>query len=97
MPTYITFFKLTDQGIKNIKSAPERIEKGLEGFEAMGGKLIGFYAVMGEYDYISIGEAPSDEAASAFTLTLGTQGNIRSKTIKAFTVEEFAKIVENIP
>lgn len=97
MPTYITLFNLTEKGIKDIKNAPGRIEEALKGFEKIGGKLIGFYAVMGEYDYISVGEAPNDEVASAFMLTIGAQGNIRSKTFKAFTTEEFARIVGNIP
>ena len=56
MPTYITLYKLTDQGIKNIKDAPGRIEEAIKGFEAMGGKLTGFYAVMGEYDYVLLDE-----------------------------------------
>ena len=55
MPTYITLYKLTDQGVKNIKDAPGRIEDAVKGYESMGGKLIGFYSVMGEYDYVAIG------------------------------------------
>ena len=56
MPTYIVLYKLTDQGIRNIKEAPQRIEEGIKALEAAGGKVIGFYSVMGEYDYVSIGE-----------------------------------------
>lgn len=97
MPTYITLFKLTDQGIKDVKNAPERITEGLKAFEAMGGKLTGFYAVMGEYDYVSVGEAPSDEVAMTFMLGLGAQGNVKTTTLKAFTTEEFTRIVEKLP
>ncbi len=63
----------------------------------MGCKVIGFYAVMGEYDYVTIGEFPSDEAAMAFAMALGSQGNVRTKTLKAFTNEEFAGIVKKLP
>ena len=63
----------------------------------MGGKLIGFYAVMGKYDYVAIGEAPSDEVAMAFNLSLGSFGNVRTTTLKAFTKEEFAEIVRKMP
>ena len=59
MPTYIALYKLTDQGIKNAKEAPRRIEEGIKSAEAMGAKVLGFYAVMGEYDYVGIGEFPS--------------------------------------
>jgi len=97
MPTYIGFFKFTDQGIKDIKNAPQRVEEAIRAYEAMGGKVIGFYTVMGEYDYVAIGEAPSDEVQLTFALALGAQGNIRTTTLKAFTKEEFAEIVKELP
>ena len=77
MPTYITLYNLTDQGIKNIKDAPARYEEGIKQFEAVGGKVIGFYATMGEYDYVGIGEAPNDEIAMSFALATGSLGNVR--------------------
>jgi len=97
MPTYVVLYKLTDQGIKNIKGAPQRIQEGMKGFEAVGGKLLGFYSVMGEYDYVAIGEAPSDEVGMAFMLAQGSQGNVRTTTLKAFTMEEFTEIVKKLP
>ena len=97
MPTYIVLHKLTNQGIRNIKDSPQRIEEGIKAMEAMGGKLIGFYSVMGEYDFVGIGEAPNDEAAVTFALALGSQGNTRTTTLKAFTKEEFAEIVKKLP
>ncbi len=97
MPTYIALYKLTDQGIKNIKNAPARIEEGIKGAEAMGAKVLGFYTVMGEYDYVAIGEFPNDEAVMTFAMTIGSQGNVRTTTLKAFTMDEFAKIVKKMP
>jgi uncharacterized protein with GYD domain len=97
MPTYIVLYKLTDQGIRNIKESPKRIEEGIKAVAAAGGKMIGFYSVMGEYDYVSIGEAPNDETAVALALALGSQGNARTTTLKAFTKEEFAEIVKKLP
>jgi uncharacterized protein with GYD domain len=97
MPTYIVLYKLTDQGIRNIKESPKRIEEGLKAVEAAGGKTIGFYSVMGEYDFVSIGEAPNDETAVALALGLGSQGNARTTTLKAFKKEEFAEIVKKLP
>jgi len=63
----------------------------------MGGKLVGFYSVMGEYDYVGISEAPSDEVITAFLLALGADGNVRTTTLKAFTTEEFVEIVKKLP
>ena len=97
MPTYIALYKLTDQGIRNIKEAPGRIEEGIKGAEAMGAKVLGFYTVMGEYDYVAIGEFPNDEAVMAFALALGSTGNVRTTTLKAFTKDEFAEIVKKLP
>jgi uncharacterized protein with GYD domain len=97
MPTYIGLYKMTDQGIKNIKDAPSRVEDASKGAEAMGGKVIGVYSVWGEYDYVAIGEFPSDEAAMSFAMALGSGGNVRTTTLKAFTKEELARIVKNLP
>ena len=97
MPTYIVLMKLTDQGIKDIKNAPGRIEESLKGVEAGGGKVIGFYSVMGEYDYVYIGEAPSDEVAMTSLLKLGSAGNVRTTTLRAFTKEELAELVKKLP
>jgi len=97
MPTYISLMKLTDQGIKDIKNAPQRIEEAVKALEAIGGKLIGLYTVMGEYDYVGIAEAPNDEAAMTFMLGLGSAGNVRTTTLKAFTKEEFAHMVKRLP
>jgi uncharacterized protein with GYD domain len=75
MPTYIGLMKLTHQGSKDIMNAPARIEEAVKLYQKMGGKVIGVYLVMGEYDYITIGECPSDETQAAFALALSSQGN----------------------
>lgn len=89
--------KFTDKGIKDIKNAPQRIENGIKAWEAMGGKLIGFYAVMGEYDYVAVGEASSDEVAMTFNMSLGSAGNVRTTTLRAFTKEELTEMVKKLP
>lgn len=97
MARFVVLMKLTEQGIKNIKDAPQRLEQGTKALEAMGGKLLDFYSTMGEYDYVAIAEAPSDEVATTFLLALGSLGNVRTTTLKAFTREEFARIVKKLP
>ena len=88
MPIYVSLMKLTDQGITTIKDAPARLEENIKDMEAMGGKLMGFYLTMGEYDYVAIAEWPSDEAAMTFLLRLGFMGDMRTTTLKAFTPDE---------
>ena len=97
MPTYITLYKMTEQGIKNVKDAPGRIQEGIKNWEGAGGKLIGFYATQGEYDYVGIAEHPDEEVATAFMLGMGAQGNVRTTTLRAFSPDQFASIVAKIP
>jgi uncharacterized protein with GYD domain len=93
----ILLMKLTDQGVKDIKNAPQRIEQAIKTYEKMGGKMIAFYAVTGKYDYIAIGESPSEEVGMAFNIGLSALGNVRVTTINAFTREEFAQMVKKLP
>jgi uncharacterized protein with GYD domain len=97
MPTYVLLMKITDQGAKDIKGAPKRIEEAIKGFQALGGKMLCFYAVTGKYDYLAIGECPNDEVAMTFGLGLAARGTVRLTTLKAFTKEEFTNIVSKLP
>lgn len=97
MVTYMSMMKLTDEGIKDLKNAPKRIEEGIKAFEKIGGKMIGFYAAVGEYDYISIGEAPSDEAAIAFSMGLSSLGNVKTTSVKLIPVAVFTELVNKLP
>jgi len=97
MQTYILLLKLTDQGFKDLKKATKRIDLAVQSLEAMGGKMIGIYAVTGEYDYVAIGEVPSDEVGMRFLLGLGAVGIVRTTTLRAFTREEFSAIVQKMP
>ena len=97
MPIWVSLVNLTEQGIRDIKQGPERLEEASQRIEEVGGKLIGFYLTMGEYDYVTIVEGPSDEVAMTFLMGMGTAGNIRTKTLKAFTLDEFKGMVKGIP
>ena len=97
MALYVMLMNLTDQGVKTVKEAPGRIQSSMKALETMGGKVIAFYATMGDYDYVGVGEAPDDEVVSTFALGLAGQGNVRTKTLRAFTPEQFAGIVKRLP
>jgi uncharacterized protein with GYD domain len=64
--------------------------------EKMGGKLIGGYYTFGEYDVVIVMEAPNDEAVMSMMLKVGSAGNVRTKTLKAFTAEEGIKIIRGL-
>jgi len=97
MVRMVLLMKLTEQGAKDIKGAPQRIEQALQTIEKIGGKLLGFYAITGEYDYLAIGEMPSDEVGMTFVMGLTALGNVKVTTCRAYTKEEFAAIVGNLP
>lgn len=97
MPTYVVLYKFTDQGIKDIKNAPQRIQQLVKATEAAGGTVIGSWLTMGEYDLVVVAEGTDDERALAFLLAQGAGGYVRSTTLKAFTKEQFADIVSSMP
>jgi uncharacterized protein with GYD domain len=94
---YVLLMKLTPEGVKDAKAIPERIGAGIKAWEAMGGKVLSFLVTFGEYDYVAVGDGPSDEAAAAFALALASQGQVTTTTLRGFTPEEFAGVVAAIP
>jgi uncharacterized protein with GYD domain len=97
MARYVILMNLTEQGIKDIKNAPARIEEAERSLEAAGGKLLDFYTVMGPYDYVAIAEGPGDQVALAQLIGLAMGGNVRTIALKAFTREEYAAVLEMLP
>lgn len=96
MPTYINLISWTDQGIRNIKDAPQRIDAFKKTVEAAGGKVNGFYVTMGKYDIVTIVDVPSDEALASIVLSTGSKGNVRTETMKAFAEDQFRNIVTKV-
>jgi len=82
----------TDQGIRKVQEAPKRIKTTHEMIEKAGGKMQ-LYLTMGEYDFVMVVDVPKDEDMAAIMLCIGSMGNIRTKTMKAWTEEEGAKIL----
>ncbi|HVB22369.1 MAG TPA: GYD domain-containing protein [Ktedonobacteraceae bacterium] len=96
MPTYISLVNLTEQGVREAKNAPERLQTFETAVKEVGGKLIGFYLVMGQYDYIIVTEAPDDQTAARLVLGTIAQGSVRTQTMRAFPREEFEQIARGL-
>jgi uncharacterized protein with GYD domain len=96
MPTYINLVNWTDQGIRNIKDAPQRIDAFKKAVEAAGGKVNGFYVTMGKYDIVTIVDVPSDEAVASILLNIGSKGSVRTETMKALTEDQFRNILTKV-
>ncbi len=97
MPAYISLLRFTQQGIEKIKESPARLDRARQAFQAMGAELKAFYLVMGQYDAIVISEAPNDEIVGKLVLAIGSQGNVRTETLRAFTEEEYRKMIAALP
>ncbi len=97
MPTYVTLYKWTEQGVRDIKQAPSRIESSIQHAMELGGKVLGAYITLGEYDMVAVAEWPSDEAAATASMAVCSRGNARTVTMRAFTREEFAAIAGKLP
>ena len=92
MSTYFILLNWTDQGIKNIKDSPKRVDAAKKAVKDLGGELKSFY-MPGSYDAVLILEMPNDEALAKFLLNIGTLGNVRTSTLRAYTETEYRKIV----
>ena len=94
---YTLLINWTEQGINRIKDSSDRFSSFKASVEKAGGKLTGAYYTMGEYDMVVVIEAPNDEPVMSLMLKLGSAGNARTKTLKAFTAEEGMKIIKDLP
>jgi uncharacterized protein with GYD domain len=97
MPTYVSLLRYTDQGIRNIKESPTRLDAAKKAFQGAGAELKQFFLLMGEYDILLISEAPNDETVGKIALSLGSLGNVRTESFRAFTEGEFRKLIASLP
>ena len=96
MAAYVLLIKWTDQGMRQIRDSPNRLDKAKAMLRDMGGQITAFYMTMGEYDMVATYEAPDDAVAARFTLMLGMLGNVRSTTMKAFPEKAYREIINSL-
>jgi uncharacterized protein with GYD domain len=94
MAIYITLSTLTDEGRKTLKNRPERIKEVNKEIEAMGIKVLGQYAVLGPYDFMTLLDAPNNEAVLKLSVELGSRGTVQLITLPALSVDEFIKTLK---
>lgn len=96
MPTYISHVSFTEQGIKDLKDAPNRIDANKKLWEESGGKLVAWYIVMGDYDALLISEAPNEKVMAEIAIKSSRRGRTRFKTYAAIPIEEFSEVSERL-
>ena len=96
MTTYVMLANWTDQGVRNIKEAPRRLDAAKQSLQDMGGEFKSFFMTMGDVDMVAVIEAPDDAVAARFALQVGMLGNIRTRTLKAFPEAAYREIVASL-
>jgi uncharacterized protein with GYD domain len=96
VPTYIALTKYTQKGIEAIADSARRHAEQQETFRRLGVVSKDLYLTMGSYDLVHVMEAPDDETMMKLSLTLNSWGWVRTETLRAFTVDEFRRLVEAV-
>lgn len=96
MPTYVVLANLTDQGARTMQDLGRRLDNARATFKDHGAELKHIYFAMGQYDYVVIAEAPDDETITRVSLTVSSQGNVRTNSFRVFTEEEALQIIEGL-
>lgn len=96
MPTYIALLNWTQQGISKVGSSAKRLDAGRKAFKKAGLEMKDVYLTMGRYDLVCVIEAPDDETYAKAILSLGSQGNVSTETLRAFSEDQYRKIVGSL-
>lgn len=91
MSLYIMMTNLTDEGRKTVKSNPQRIKEVNKEVESMGVKIVAQYVMLGQYDFVNVLDAPSNEVIAKVATELGSRGTLQTMTFAALTLDDFIK------
>ena len=96
MATFVSLINFTDQGIRNVKDSPARLEAFRALVEAQGGTVKSAYWTMGNYDLVVIFEGTEEDAMTG-SLTVGSLGNVRTQTLRGFSADEMTGLIRKMP
>jgi uncharacterized protein with GYD domain len=94
MPTYVMLTTLTDEGRKTVKENPKRIKEVNKEVEGMGVKILSQYALMGQYDFVNILEAPDNKTVVKVAIDLGSRGTLQTMTLAAMSLDDFVECIK---
>ena len=96
MAHYVTLMKWTSQGRMGLPAWRDRVEDGQRMIEEAGGKLVGVWVTLGQYDVVEVFDAPSDEVALEIITKLQRHGAEETETLRAFTRDEAEAIIRKL-
>ncbi len=91
MPTYIMLTRLTSDGVKTLKDNPSRVHEVNKEVEQLGVKVLSQWATLGEYDFVTVVEAPDELTMAKLSIEMGSRGTVSNETMAAIDAEEFTK------
>jgi len=97
MATFIITMNWTEQGMRNLKEAPKRAAAARELGKKMGVDIKHLYLTSGKSDLIAIVETPNGDNVAKFCMTVGSQGNVRTSTVRAWPEAEYMKMISELP
>jgi uncharacterized protein with GYD domain len=97
MATYVSLVNFTEEGARHIRHTTERAKGLVNAAAKLGIKVKDIYWTMGAFDAVFTADAPDDETMTAFAVSMASLGNIRTQTLRAFSVSEMSKIVAMLP
>lgn len=97
MPGYMIHGRFTPQGVKDIKSLPDRLKQDRVAIQGAGARVVGIWVTFGRYDVMAVIDAPDDQTAAVVALGLAGEGNLTTETVRALSEDEFAQVVQRLP
>jgi uncharacterized protein with GYD domain len=89
MPTYIMLSTLTPEGVQTVKNNPQRIKEVNREIEQIGAKVVAQWAVLGQFDFVNVIEAPDEKTMAKVSLELGSRGTAQYQSLAAIPIDEF--------
>ena len=91
MPIYVMLTNLTSDGVQTLKNNPNRVQEVNKEVEQLGAKVLNQWATLGQYDFVTIVDAPDQETMAKVSVELGSRGTMSSQTLAAIPSEDLAK------
>ena len=93
VPTYVMLTNLTSEGVNTLKNNPGRVNEVNHEVEALGAKVVAQYTTLGQFDFVTVVEAPSEEVMAKVSIELGSRGTMTSQTLTALSAERLAEVL----
>jgi uncharacterized protein with GYD domain len=93
MPTFVMLTNLTADGVRTLKNNPGRVAEVNKEVEQIGAKVVAQYATLGQYDFITIVEAPDEKTMAKVSVELGSRGTMTSQTLTALRSDQLADVL----